>query len=297
MSIPGGVVADAFRYVYTRVRAQRHSVKKKEARERKGRKRRGRVSPSCSGRGHGTNAAPVSVLVSRTPHPSVPAIPRVPRHRGTPHLTARYNAIVGIVVRGGRSQFRPRPVPLPVYQPGALVKCFSSRIMTRSARLWPPLLSLPLLSLFRLVSFSSSPSHARSLSSYPCSFPFFFSSPLSLSAFLLEAGSISLSPRLDSPAPSRTRSLLLLQPVGRVPWPGRAFASSNAYQRRILDTYQAMGDCFREIGIDWCSFLNPLVNKGLLEVLRTMDTLVQREGWKLGNWRVDWQCLSTYEKF
>lgn len=109
--------------------------KKKEARERKGRKRRGRVSPSCSGRGHGTNAAPVSVLVSRTPHPLVPAIPRVPRHRGTPHLAARYNAIVGIVVRGGRSQFRPRPVPLPVYQPGALVKCFSSRIMTRSARL------------------------------------------------------------------------------------------------------------------------------------------------------------------
>lgn len=178
MSIPGGAVADAFRYVYTRVRARRHSVKKKEARERKGRKRRGRVSPSCSGRGHGTNAAPVSVLVSRTPHPSVPAIPRVPRHRGTPHLAARYNAIVGIVVRGGRSQFRPRPVPLPVYQPGALVKCFSSRIMTRSARLWPPLLSLPLLSLFRLVSFSSSPSHARSLSSYPCSFPFFLFPPI-----------------------------------------------------------------------------------------------------------------------
>lgn len=96
----------------------------------------GRVSPSCSDRGRETNAAPVSVLVSRTPHPSVPAIQRVPQRCGTPHHAARCAvATVGAAVPGGRCQFVPRPVALPVYQPGALVKCFSSRIMTRSARL------------------------------------------------------------------------------------------------------------------------------------------------------------------
>lgn len=56
-----------------------------------------------------------------------------------------------------RCQVELRPNELPLYQPGALVKCFSSRIMTRSARLWPPLsFSRPrrrFLSILRLFPF------------------------------------------------------------------------------------------------------------------------------------------------
>lgn len=99
------------------------------------------VSSSYSHRGHGMNAARVSVLVSRTP-----PLPRLVARRDSarrvrlvpPPPACRWRWWREVQARR-RRQAGPRPIALPLYQPGALVKCFSSRIMTRSARLWPPL--------------------------------------------------------------------------------------------------------------------------------------------------------------
>lgn len=82
------------------------------------------------------NATRVSVLVSRTPH-SLASL-RFRASRLVPHPRVGDDS-GGELRHRGRCQTVPRPIALPLYQPGALVKCFSSRIMTRSARLWPPL--------------------------------------------------------------------------------------------------------------------------------------------------------------
>lgn len=97
------------------------------------------------------------------PPPSVRAILCVPQHREPPTVGFSVGGGAGHV---GGAMFGSRPIALPVYQPGALVKRFSSRIMTRSARLWPPLPSFP---RFPRVPYPGAPS----LSSYPCSFLFF----------------------------------------------------------------------------------------------------------------------------
>lgn len=99
---------------------------------------------SCFDRGRGTNAVRDSVLVSRTPPTTFPlAVPRATARFTSslippPLLLLRRDAAAIVVGRTrvrGRCRIESRPSALPLYQPGALVKCFSSRIMTRSARL------------------------------------------------------------------------------------------------------------------------------------------------------------------
>jgi len=95
---------------------------------------------SCSDRGRGTNAAQASVLVSRIPSTFSLVAPRdtarftlslIP----SPPPCLVTGTVVGRTRARGRCQGESRPIALPLCQPGALVKCFSSRIMTRSARL------------------------------------------------------------------------------------------------------------------------------------------------------------------
>ena len=144
-------------YAYVCVRCKKKRVKEKAG------SGGGRVSPSCSDRGRETNAAPVSVLVSRTPP--------TPRFR---RFSAFRSAGWNPPPRRGRGGCSRWAVPVRA-TPRRVARLPARRarqmffvadydavcaIMTTS----PPSPSL---------SFPSPPSCACSLSSYPCSFVFF----------------------------------------------------------------------------------------------------------------------------
>ena len=253
------------------VRARGHGVKKK-ARERKGRKRRGRVSPSCSDRGRETNAAPVSVLVS--PSSPLPTPPlgserfRAFRDTGEPPTSALLRvALEGVVVRGWAwpELATPRSVArLPARR--ARQMFFVADYDAVCAIMTTSLPSLPLSHPFSLSLFRS---FFRPAYLPPCRvhalcplipvlslffllffFLFFFFLPPIFKRFPLP------SPRLD-PSPSRTDwtpRLLSGREVCSCLSPSDVYPGlAELLPRRVptgVELYQASGDCSDETAID-----------------------------------------------